>query len=458
MKLLTTSGNYTPVSLRSGWPMAGLNSPRRWSDSWSSIELGQGAGGEPRRATYYGIYKSNPWVWACVNMRARGIARLPLHVFKLNADASRERVRGDLPGTVGRPSAGAGLDNLLRNPAPQTSRRRLLQRMLVDRGVYGNGLWSIDRDSGYLWHVPWRRVHVQEGESVEILYYEIDGALGHMGSASRPKLVPEDVVHFRMNDDSDTPLGISPIAPLRSTIALYESMQRHLVSFFNNQARLSGHLKVERSNNEQNLRKIRQMVTDLYTNPENAGKVLVSSGEWTNISSDPSHSSIIELIHESREEICAAYHMPPVLVGILDKAIKSNVQELREFYNRDTLGPDAEAVESDIMAQLVGPNPTLAYHFIEFNFAEAIRPDFVAESEALKTQRYVYGVDELRKARNLPPVGTPDAKVPMVPVNERPVGMKASEYGATNQPVADEEPPEPPAPADDDDDEDELDD
>jgi hypothetical protein len=78
--------------------------------------------GARRYATFREIYLTNPWVWAAVNVLARGVGRTPTGVFAIDEDGNYVRQRGDVPQPQGRPTSGASLDKLLTNPTPGISR------------------------------------------------------------------------------------------------------------------------------------------------------------------------------------------------------------------------------------------------------------------------------------------------------------------------------------------------
>src|SRR5690554_6984432 len=50
-------------------------------------------------------------------------------------------------------------------------------------------------------------------------------------------------------------------------------------------------------------------------------------------------SDLIEARKLTREEVAAAYYIPPPLVGILDHATFSNIREQHKQLYQDTLGP-----------------------------------------------------------------------------------------------------------------------
>ncbi|MGH9167380.1 MAG: phage portal protein [Acidimicrobiia bacterium] len=385
-----------------------------------------GSRGVSRSATYRAIYRTNPWVWAAVSKLSRDMARLPLHVFELGEKGRRSRVRGDLPNTAGPRRAGELLDLLARRPDPKLSRYAYWRGTMVDQLVYGNALSKIERDSGLpraLARRRWRDVTHVEERAGDVVYYEMvpGGIIG-----GRPeRLVPGDVVHFGRGIDSEDPVAPSPLEACRFTLALYEGVIRHLVAFFENQMRPSGHIKVDKLTKEVEER-IRRVTAELYASPENAGKVLVTSGEWQAVSESMEHASVVELIRLSREEIAAVYGVPPPVIGILEQAIKSNVKELREEYVREGLGPWANQVEDDLAAQLISPVPAWKALFAEFQLAERLRPDMEARSLIFSRLRNVFSPDEFRALENMEPLDIPGiSDVPWVDSGSQPLSAFA---------------------------------
>lgn len=364
------------------------------------------ARGEARWASYRMIYLTNPWVWAAVNMLSRGIARLPVHVYALNGDGEKERIRGDLP-KPGPSSPGERLDQLLQTPT-RGSRFSMIKGTVTERLVLGNSLWEIVRDGSSqpadLDPIRWRDVQrIHEDDVGNVLYYELRRREGEQRSR---KLLPADVVHFGLGDDPDGSCGISPLQACSATLALHDAVVRHLLGYFENSARMSGHLEVDKLNADK-ARELREMITEMYASPENAGKVLVASGKWTTISDSPDHAQVVELIHNSREEIAAAYAIPPPVLGILDRAIKSNVNELRTQYIRDGIGTWTAEFESTLAAQLLDPVPSWSSLYAEFELGEQLRPDLEARSLVYQRMAAVLTIDEIRGMENKPALKIP---------------------------------------------------
>lgn len=403
MKLLTTRG---VVDLRERrWPLSGLDAPQRKSNGSTSLLLAKGPNGQLTTASLAKLYRSNPYIYAATNLIARGVSRMPLHVFEFDSEGNRKRVRGDLPGSAGRPSAGAALDKLLRTPEPLVSTNEWLGKVMLDRLVFGNALIVKEKtESGSLarlWHVPWQRVVVQTGETVPIEHYEIGGTVGNI-APSGPRFIPEEVIHLGRGRDLDGTIGLSPLEALRSTIALYEALARHLIAFYENSARPSGLLKVQpqTAQNDRLLEKIQEQVRALYASPENAGKILVTSGEFEPLTDTSNQKAIIELARLSREEIAAAFGLLPVDLGDLTHATYSNVGQARSRFVRDVLGQWLAEFEDDFQAQITLPPGT----YIEFQTGEALRPDLEARAEVYEKMRGVLTPNEMRALEGLPPL------------------------------------------------------
>lgn len=390
MRVLTTSGTLQDVSLRQ-WPLAGLDHQTHSPIAQSNIAQ---LVGDDNMATHARLYKENPWLNAGVRTIAWGLSRSPLRVYELMADGQRKIMRHDLP-SRGVDSVAVRLDRELNAPAGRVGPQRRMRSTVTDYLLYGNALWDISQPEG-TYHVPWNRIDPIEGDYVPILGYRIKG------SKKDRFLAPEDVIHFNAADDPESVLGLSPIGSLKYTLALHDALQRHLVRFFENSARPSGNLRLQAGANEKAIESISSQIRELYASPENAGKVIVTTGEFQAITAGHDQSQIVELAKLSREEIAGGLRIPGPVLGFLEHAIKSNVKELREQYIRDVIGNWAPAMEDDIMAQRVRSDPTLRRIFVEFDLDVHLRPDLEAlASVAAKTGETVT-TNERRRWFNLP--------------------------------------------------------
>jgi HK97 family phage portal protein len=275
-----------------------------------------------------------------------------------------------------------------------------------------------------LWNAPWRQVSVLSSKDAPIVGYRV------MNGASALTFAQADVVHFG-EGDPDAPIAPSPLEPLEWTIALADAMARHLTAYFQNSARPSGVLKFEQMPDDDELANIREQIQQLYSGAENAGKPLLTSGEWSPMTTGSSYSDLIELAHASREEVAAAYGIPPPVMGILDNAIKSSVKELREQYLRDVLAVHGSMISDELQTQLVDPNPSWGGLTVGFDFTARLMPDLEAFAIAVKGLQSVYTMNELRRMAGLPDLAFEWADQPWMvpgslPANLAPQGATVS--------------------------------
>lgn len=387
--------------------------------------------GRAQSATFRAVYLTNPWVYSAVTKIARDLARIPMHVYRLDGNAQKERVRGDVPGSGSDP--GATLDRLISQPAGRVSRQSRWEATLKDMLVYGPALWEIEKAgiSGAtvtgLRHVPWvdvnPRMLLQSGE---VERYDI-GGLGQR------TIDPEDVIHFGYGADPEEPAGVSPLLSCRHTLALHNAVIRHLLAYFGNSARPSGVIEVENLTKEK-FENLREMVEQMLTSPENAGRILFTSGSWKATSDTPDHQQVVELIRESRLEVATTYGVPPPTLGILEDTNKATTSELREQYIRDTLGAWAAACEADLQTQLLR-RPEWEGLFVEFQLAEQLRPDLEARSKVYAESSDWMTPNEKRSKENMPPLDTPGADEPWVDSGAMPLSVAVANAGTEPEPV-----------------------
>jgi hypothetical protein len=134
-------------------------------------------------------------------------------------------------------------------------------------------------------------------------------------------------------------------------------------------------------------------------------------------STSPRDAQYIESRKLTREEVAAAYHIPPPMVGILDHATYSNITEQHKNLYQDTLGPWLAMIQQELALQLLPEFPGAGDLYVEFNLQEKLRGSF--EEQAAQLQTAVGGPymsrNEARAKLNLPQLDGADELV--VPLN-----------------------------------------
>lgn len=119
----------------------------------------------------------------------------------------------------------------------------------------------------------------------------------------------------------------------------------------------------------------------------------------------------------TREEVAAAFFIPPTMVGVMDSATFSNIKEQHKHLYQDTLGPWLSMIAEELALQLLPDFPDSEGTYLEFNLAEKMRGSF--EEQAAQIQTSVGGPwmtrNEGRALSNLPAIEGGDELI--VPLN-----------------------------------------
>lgn len=327
--------------------------------------------------TYAAIYRSQPAVRTVVGFLARNIAQLGLHAYRRLSDTDRERLT-DHP-----------VARLLARPNPSTTTYRLIRALVSDIAIYDNAYWvKLRAEDGQPVGVrriqPWR-VEPLGPESTDPEGYRIHGSRGYLD------LPADQVVHFRGYSPDDERVGVSPIESLRQVLAEEYAATSWREQMWRNGARVSGYIKrpVDAPEwGERARERFRAEWQAQYAGdgPAAGGTPILEDGmEFVPAAINPREAQYIESRKLTREEVAAAYHIAPPLVGILDHATFSNLREQHKALYQDTLGPWCAEIEQEIGLQLIPDLPDSDRVYVEFNIAEKLQGSFEEQAALLQT-------------------------------------------------------------------------
>lgn len=377
-----------------------LSTSRSWSPTWGyggMVRLYEGL-----TQTYDQLYVAQPNVRTVVDFLGRNIAQLGIHVYDRVSDDERRRVN-DHP-----------LAELIRRPNRFTTRYRFVDSMVQDFAIHWNAyLLKVTVDGAReLVRVPPAWVDV-EGTALAPLHYDVT-----LPGAQTRRFKPEQVVHLRGYAPGDALRGVSPLETLRRILAEEEASGQHRETFWRNAGRqevvVTRPTDAPKWSHEARTR-FKGEFEALYAGVANAGRtvVLEEGMDLKAVSFSAKDAQYLEARKLTREEVASAFHIPPPMVGILDHATYSNVEQQHKQLYQDTLGPWLQMISQELELQLLpdlDDSPTV---YVEFNLAEKLKGSFEEQSQQLQSSVGTpwLTVNEARSRMNLPPIDGGDRLV-----------------------------------------------
>ena len=354
-----------------------LTSNTSW---WPSIP--PMSGGWPT-ATYGGMYRCQLWINTVVSKRAKATARLPLPVYERD-ELNRPR-RDDHP-----------MSKLLSAPNPGMSGFFFWLWTSSTFDLYGEAFWLKRRKGGRLTGLyPLHPSAMSESKDGG---WDFDN--GKMKMAGIPKV---DIVHFKDFNPDSLSRGMSRIEPLRATLENEWSARTATSSFWQRGARPGTYLTHPRNLSQAAQVRLKAQFDDIAAGSVHTGTTIVleEGMEPKAMMLTAEEAQYIETRKLNREEVCAAYDIPPPVVHILDHATFSNITEQMRSMYRDTMAPHLKGFEATIETELRAvewPNDNV---YAEFLMDEVLRGDFETRAAALASAKHMT-IAEKRKVENLP--------------------------------------------------------
>ncbi|MEU6899473.1 phage portal protein [Streptomyces virginiae] len=356
---------------------------------------------------YETIWRTQPQVRTVIGFLARNIAQLGIHTFRRVSDTDRERLT-EHP-----------LAQLLASPMPGMTTYRFVERMVSDVALYDSWYGIKLKLNGKLQilPVPPSLIRPYGGNWIRPDHYETAGG---------KDFAVEDVVHIHGYAPDSLTVGSSPIESLRELLLESSEAARQRQQMWKGGARLTGVLQRPPDAPDWGAKE-KQRFREMWRTFSQGGgaeggtPILEDGMTYTPVGFNPEQAQYIESRKLTREEVSAAYFIPPPLIGILDHATYSNIKEQHAHLYQDTLGPWMVMLQQEILAQILpdlpGDNSDV---YAEFNIDAKLRGSFEEQAVAASTAtgRPWMTVNETRARNNLSAIEGGDSLITPMNVTE----------------------------------------
>ena len=330
-------------------------------------------------------------VYACVRVIAETIASLPLAVYEETETGSQKATEHPL------------YRILHDEPNPEMTSFVLREVMLSHLLLWGNSYCQIIRTGknhiAGLYPLLPDRMEVDRDSKTGALVYTYTTTEGNA-----VKLKPSDVLHIP-GLGFDGIMGYSPIALEKNAIGLGIAAEEYGSTFFKNGARPSGVLT--HPNTVRDPKRLRDNWNATYGGSSNGGKVAIleESMSFTPISLPNNEAQFLETRRFQVEEICRIYRVPPHLVGNLDRATFSNIENQSIDFAVHTIRPWLVRIEQAMNRALFAESERSRF-YVQFNLDGLMRGDYKSRMEgyAIARQNGWMSANDIRALENLNPI------------------------------------------------------
>ena len=334
-------------------------------------------------------------VYACVRVIAESIASLPLHLYRYNEDGGKEKA-------IDHP-----LYFLLHNePNPEMTAFSFFEVLLTHLLLWGNAYCQIIRNGKgevvALYPLMADRMDVDRDEKGHIYYeYTMSSDDAPTMKGSVVQLQPVDVLHIP-GMGFDGLVGYSPIAMAKNAIGISIACEEYGSKFFANGAAPSGVL--EHPGTLKDPGRVRESWTQTFGGSHNANKVAVleEGMKYTPISISPNEAQFLETRKFQIDEIARIFRIPPHMIGDLEHATFSNIEEMSLEYVQYTLGPWIARLEQSMIRSLLSDAEKGTY-FVKFNVDGLLSGNYQSRMQgyAVARQNGWMSANDIRQLENL---------------------------------------------------------
>lgn len=354
-------------------------------------------------------------VYACVNVRARTLAGLPLKVYRLDAKGDRTEITS------------GPLWLLLRKVNPYWTLSRLLDMTEQSMGVWGECFWFMSLKGNQPTEIWWARadrvkVHPHPTDYISHFTYE-----GPNGTPIR--FERNETVWLRYANVADQYSGLSPLAAARLAADTASAAMHSNHAIFRNGSQIAG-MVVPLNGVTFSEAQAKDVADDLsrkFKGVENAHRlaVLRMGVDIKSVTLTPKDAEFLGALNWTLEDIARAYSVPIDKIG--GKRTYQNVEESEKVFWHDCMLPEARFIAAELTEQLL---PAFGENLIaEFDTSDV---DVLHEAENDRWTRTMQqiqtgydSINNLRKEDGLDPVPWGDvwwAQSTLIPIdsNEKP--------------------------------------
>lgn len=312
-----------------------------------------------------------PTVYACVNILANSVAKLPFQVFR-KTSKGRER-----------DSSHAVAKLLEGRPNPYQNPFKFKHLIETHRNTWGNAYinieWGMDGRPKAYWLLNPSLTEPKVDLKTNELWY-----ITTLPDGKQVKISHWDIIHLTTLS-LDGIKGKPPIQIARESIGSSQASQKFKGKFFANGTAAAGILKIPGQLNKDAKDKVREEWETLYTGINNAQRIAILDAglEFQSIGMPLKDAQFIEGMKFDKAEIATIFNVPLHMVNELDRATHSNIEQQALDFIQNTLSPILVPWEQEFAYKSFSESELKRY-YMKFNLTSLLRADSKSRGEFYK--------------------------------------------------------------------------
>lgn len=288
-------------------------------------------------------YVKSPWAFACMQIRSSELANLPWRLTRNGVVIEKHPI----------------IDMLIQF-GQESNYVESVQATEIDLLILGKGFWL--RDADILQRLNANTITVKADRTgIQEFTQIIDGKVVN-------RFARDEVVYFReFNPAKDLEPGVPVLEVVKGAVAIEYESGLYAEAFFKNDATPSLLLTTDQTVAESEMNRVKAWWDATFKGSKKAHKVAFADKglKATVLSTSMKDIALVTIRDQARNDICAGFRVPKILVGAMEEATYANAQEARRFMLEDVIIPRSKYFADVINAELVRKiDPSVTFEFV----------------------------------------------------------------------------------------------
>lgn len=332
-------------------------------------------------------------VFSCIRVLSETLASLPLYIYKKRANGGKDKAT-DHP----------LYDLLLTAPNNEMPSMAFRETLMAHICTSGNCYAFINANRrgqvAELYPVNWMQITPQRNSDTLRLEYKFY-------DRGKEEIIPSEKVLHIPGLGFDGIKGYSPIHMAMEAVGLGLAAESFGAAFYGNGVNSGGVLEHPNALSDKAYNRLKESLKEEHGGLDNAFNPLIleEGMKFNKITIPPNEAQFLETRRFQLEEIARIYRVPLHLVGNLEKATFSNIEQQALEFIQFTMLPWFSRWEQYINFKLLTKQERQQGYFAEFYINELLRGDAASRSQYLHLMRQdgVINADEWREMEGMNP-------------------------------------------------------